>query len=73
MMLDNSQIESFKQKGFLVIKNFFDSDFMNQILNFNRLDVLEPIENGPMKYYEESQMNKNEMFEKFIGLQRGND
>jgi|TARA_B100002052_G_scaffold96580_1_gene89196 ectoine hydroxylase-related dioxygenase (phytanoyl-CoA dioxygenase family) len=71
MMLDNSQIESFKQKGFLVIKNFFDSDFMNQILNeVNRLDVLEPIENGPMKYYEESQMNKNEMLliriEKFI-------
>ena len=71
MMLDNSQIESFKQKGFLVIKNFFDSDFMNQILNeVNRLDVLEPIENGPMKYYEESQMNKNEMvlirIEKFI-------
>ena len=54
MMLDNSQIESFKQKGFLVIKDFFDSDFMNQILNeVNRLDVLEPIENGPMKYYEE--------------------
>ena len=35
---------------------------MNQILNeVNRLDVLEPIENGPMKYYEESQMKKNEM------------
>ena len=62
MMLENSQIESFKQKGFLVIKNFFDSDFMNQILNeVNRLDVLEPIENGPMKYYEESQMSTSEM------------
>ena len=62
MMLENSQIESFKQKGFLVIKDFFDSDFMNQILNeVNRLDVLEPIEYGQMKYYEESQMNKNEM------------
>ena len=71
IMLDNSQIESFKQKGFLVIRNFFNSDFMNQILNeVNRLDVLEPEENGPMKYYEESQINKNEMLliriEKFI-------
>ena len=59
-MLDNSQIESFKKKGFLVIRNFFDSDFMNQILNeVNRLDDLEPLENGLMKYYEESQMNNN--------------
>ena len=32
-MLDNSQIESFKQKGFLVIRNFFNSDFMNQIID----------------------------------------
>ncbi len=71
MMLDNSQIESYKQKGFLVIRNFFDSDFMKKILNeVNRLDVLDPIEDGLMKYYEESQMNKNEMLliriEKFL-------
>ena len=72
-MLENSQTETFKNKGFLIIRNLFDPDFMKKILEeVNRLDVLKPIENGPMKYYEKSQINKDEMLliriEKFIEI-----
>ena len=70
-MLSNSQVETFKKKGFLVIRNFFHSDIMSNILNeVNRLDALDPIENGPMKYYEKSLLGDDEMLliriEKFI-------
>ena len=70
-MVSNSQIETFNKKGFLVIRDFFHSDIMKKILDeVNRLDVLDPIENGPMKYYEKSQIDKDEMLliriEKFI-------
>ena len=70
-MLSNSQVETFKKKGFLVIRNFFHSDIMSNILDeVNRLDALDPIENGPMKYYEKSLLGDDEMLliriEKFI-------
>lgn len=71
MVLDSTQIQSFKDKGFLVIRNLFDASFMMNILNeVNRLDALDPINNGPMKYYEPSQLNHDEMIliriEKFL-------
>ena len=54
-MLSNSQVETFKKKGFIVIRNFFHSDTMSNILDeVNRLDALDPIENGPIFYWIQS-------------------
>ena len=60
MTITQSQIENFRNLGFLVIKDFFDAKVMNNI--FKEVNVMEfekPLKGGIMKYYEESRKNSN--------------
>jgi len=61
MTITQSQIKDFKNLGFLVIKDFFDSKIMNNILKeVNVMEFEEPLKGGIMKYYEESNDNSNQ-------------
>lgn len=61
MTITQSQIKDFKNLGFLVIKDFFDSKVMNNILKeVNVMEFEEPLKGGIMKYYEESNDNSNQ-------------
>lgn len=71
MILEDTQIQTFRNKGFLVLRDFYGSDTMKNILNeVDRLDAQDPIEDGPMKYYESSQLDHDQMLliriEKFL-------
>ena len=60
MTITQSQIEDFKNLGFLVIKDFFDAKVMNKILQeVNVMEHQEPLKDGIMKYFEESNDNSN--------------
>ena len=60
MTITQNQIEDFKNLGFLVIKDFFDAKVMNKILQeVNVMEHQEPLKDGIMKYYEESNDNSN--------------
>ena len=60
MTITKNQIEDFKNLGFLVIKDFFDAKVMNKILQeVNVMEHQEPLKDGIMKYYEESNDNSN--------------
>ena len=61
MTITQSQIKDFKNLGFLVIKDFFDAKVMNNILKeVNVMEFEEPLKDGIMKYYEESNDNPNQ-------------
>ena len=61
MTITQSQIENFRNLGFLVIKDFFDAKVMNNILKeVNLMEHEEPLKGGIMKYYEESSNNSNQ-------------
>ena len=61
MTITQSQIENFRNLGFLVIKDFFDAKVMNNILKeVNVMEFEEPLKDGIMKYYEESNDNPNQ-------------
>ena len=72
--ISEQQMMNFKKSGFLVLKGFFDDIVMNSILQeVNMMEYEAPLENGIMKYYEESyhQGNKSSdplliRIEKFI-------
>ena len=60
MTITQSQIENFRNLGFLVIKDFFDAKVMNNILKeVNAMEDEEPLKGGIMKYFEESSNNSN--------------
>ncbi len=60
MTITQSEIEDFKNLGFLVIKDFFDAKVMNKILQeVNVMEHQEPLKDGIMKYFEESNDNSN--------------
>ena len=61
MTITQSQIKDFKNLGFLVIKDFFDAKVMKNILKeVNVMEFEEPLKDGIMKYYEESNDNPNQ-------------
>ena len=61
MTITQSEIEDFKNLGFLVIKDFFDANVMNNILKeVNLMEHEEPLKDGIMKYYEPSNDNSGQ-------------
>ena len=55
MVLNEQQIQEFKDKGFIVLKGFFDADEMARISAcLDDMRDREPAENAEAKYYEES-------------------
>ena len=58
MILTNEQITEFNDKGFIVIKDYFDEEVMRKVSEW--LDELHdkvPIKGGEAKYYEKSTLN----------------
>ena len=58
MVLSEDQIREFNEKGFIVIREFFDKQTMNKISEWlDELEDRQPGENEEAKYYEKSILN----------------